>query len=269
MPSFQDENNPAITSASTTAKKRNSQQHNVDSKYGFAGSSNSNSKTNLPSNSNNGVQNANNMANESVDELPLPPHPNGSASVPQQQHSSNVPSSSAGGSTAASRYSILPQQNQTSSSSKRSQSQPAKDAAQGSAPELPKVPPKIDRQKKPSRRSATERLFGNGEVSGNYMNSEGNSTSGNNGSNGSASIPHSQSMSNTNRASHHPHSSSSLDRHTHIRDMKMVSMGYMLQWIPLGSLQRVSLALNKDMQFLQYYCRVILRNHFLFISVCL
>ena len=201
-------------SGTSNMKKRSSQQQfNVDSKYGFAGSSN-NSKSNLPS-SNNGTQNNTNAANESVDELPLPPHPNAAASS-----STDIPTSSAGASNPSSRYAILPQQNQNSSSSKRSQSQPSKEA-QGNAPELPKVPPKIDRQKKPSRRSATERLFGNGEVSGNYMNSEGNNTSGN-GSNGSASIPHSQSMSNTNRASHHPHSSSSLDRHTHIRDMKMV-----------------------------------------------
>ena len=193
----------------------------MDSKYGFAGSSN-NSKTNLPSNTN-GNQNPTNMVNESVDELPLPPHPNGVTPQQQQPHSTNVPSSSAGGSNTASRYAILPQQTQTSSSSsKRSQSQPSKDAQGKKAPELPKVPPKIDRQKKPSRRSATERLFGNGEVSGNYMNSESNTTPGHNGSNGTAPVPNSQSASTTNRASHHPHSSSSLDRHTHIRDMKMV-----------------------------------------------
>ena len=194
----------------------------MDSKYGFAGSSN-NGKTNLPAN-NNGTQNPTNMVNESVDELPLPPHPNGGTNLPQQQqqHSTNVPSSSSGGSNTTSRYSILPQQT-SSSSSKRSQSQPSKDAQGNKAPELPKVPPKIDRQKKPSRRSATERLFGNGEVSGNYMNSESNTTSGHNGSNSTASVPQSQSVSTTNnRASHHPHSSSSLDRHTHIRDMKMV-----------------------------------------------
>ena len=167
------------------------------------------------------------MVNESVDELPLPPHPNGGTNISQQQqpHSTNVPSSSAGGSNTTSRYSILPTQTQTSSnSSKRSQSQPSKDSQSNKAPELPKVPPKIDRQKKPSRRSATERLFGNGEVSGNYMNSESNPTSGHNGSNGTATVPHSQSVSTTNRASHHPHSSSSLDRHTHIRDMKMVGV---------------------------------------------
>ena len=188
----------------------------MDSKYGFAGSAN-NGQSSFPITNTNGAQN--NNANESVDELPLPPHPSGVGSN-SQQHPINVPSSSSGGSNTASRYSILPQQN---GNSKRSQSQPAKDA-QGKVPELPKVPPKIDRQKKPSRRSATERLFGNGEVSGNYMNSENNPTQTNGATNGSTSIPQSQSGSNgvTNRASHHPHSSSSLDRHTHIRDMKMV-----------------------------------------------
>ena len=207
-------------SSSSSAKKRNAQQQHVDSKYGFAGN-NSNNKTPNNNTGVTGTQKSVNMGNESVDELPLPPHPNAATSIPQQQqHSNTVPSSSAAATnTAASRYAILPQQNKTSSS-KRSQSQPSKDA-QGNVPELPKVPPKIDRQKKPSRRSATERLFGNGEVSGNYMNSEGNNTTGN-GSSGSSSIPHSQSVGNTNRASHHPHSSSSLDRHTHIRDMKMV-----------------------------------------------
>ena len=212
-----DENKPPVSSSSTS-KKRNS-QHNLDSKYGFAGGAN-NGQSNYNTPNTNGTQN--NNANESVDELPLPPHPNGGVSNGQQSHQTNVPSSSAGGSNTASRYSILPQQN---GNGKRSQSQPAKDA-QGKAPELPKVPPKIDRQKKPSRRSATERLFGNGEVSGNYMNSESNSSLTNGTTNGSASIPHSQAGSNsvTNRASHHPHSSSSLDRHTHIRDMKMVTI---------------------------------------------
>ena len=191
----------------------------MDSKYGFAGSTN-NGQSNFPTNAN-GTKN--NNVNESVDELPLPPHPGGVESNSQQQpHPINVASSSSGGTNTTSRYSILPQQN-----GKRSQSQPAKDA-QGKVPELPKVPPKIDRQKKPSRRSATERLFGNGEVSGNYMNSENNPSLANGTSNGSASIPHSQAGSNgtTNRASHHPHSSSSLDRHTHIRDMKMVISKY-------------------------------------------
>ena len=214
-----DESKPPLSSSST-AKKRNS-QHNMDSKYGFAGSAN-NGQSNYTPNTN-GTQS--NNVNESVDELPLPPHPNGAiTNGQQQQHNTNVPSSSAGGSNSASRYSIVPQQN---GNSKRSQSQPANDV-QGKAPELPKVPPKIDRQKKPSRRSATERLFGNGEVSGNYMNSESNSSLANGPTNGSASIPHSQAGSNgvTNRASHHPHSSSSLDRHTHIRDMKMVRIVY-------------------------------------------
>ena len=219
-------------SGSSNTKKRNSQHHNVDSKYGFAGST-SNSKSSLPPNNNNGAPlqgGSNNVAaNESVDELPLPPHPNAATISPQQQpQTSTIPASSAGASNTTSRYSVLPQQNQNTNSSKRSQSQPSKDN-QGGKPELPKVPPKIDRQKKPSRRSATERLFGNGEVSGNYMNSEGNPTPNGNAANGgtSQSIPHSQSMTNTNRASsHHPHSSSSLDRHTHIRDMKMVSTSF-------------------------------------------
>lgn len=216
-------------SGSSNTKKRNSQHHNVDSKYGFAGST-SNSKSSLPPN-NNGAPlqgGSNNMAaNESVDELPLPPHPNAATISPQQQtQTSTIPASSAGASNTLSRYSVLPQQNQNTNSSKRSQSQPSKDNQGGGKPELPKVPPKIDRQKKPSRRSATERLFGNGEVSGNYMNSESNPVPNGNAANGgtSQSIPHSQSMTNTNRASsHHPHSSSSLDRHTHIKDMKMVS----------------------------------------------
>ena len=219
---LQDENSLPYSSTSGT-KKRSTQQQHVDSKYGFAGNSTS-SKTSLAPNNNAGAvgtQKSMNLANESVDELPLPPHPNGAASISQhqQQQSNNVPSSTSN--AASSRYAALPQLNSTSNN-KRSQSQPLKDSqGGGNVPELPKVPPKIDRQKKPSRRSATERLFGNGEVSGNYMNSEGNNTSGN-GSNGSSSIPHSQTMGNTNRASHHPHSSSSLDRHTHIRDMKMV-----------------------------------------------
>ena len=218
-------------SGSSNTKKRNSQHHNVDSKYGFAGST-SNSKSSLPPNNNNGAPLqgvSNNMAaNESVDELPLPPHPNAATISPQQPQTSTIPASSAGASNTTPRYSVLPQQNQNTNSSKRSQSQPSKDN-QGGKPELPKVPPKIDRQKKPSRRSATERLFGNGEVSGNYMNSESNPTPNGNAANGgtSQSIPHSQSMTNTNRASsHHPHSSSSLDRHTHIRDMKMVSTSF-------------------------------------------
>ena len=79
-------------SGTSIAKKRNSQQHNVDSKYGFAGSTN-NGKNNLPSN-NNGTQNPTSAANESVDELPLPPHPNGAANIPQQQqaHTTNISS---------------------------------------------------------------------------------------------------------------------------------------------------------------------------------
>ena len=193
----------------------------MDSKYGFAGNHGS-SKTSLSANNNAGIatKQPGTVVNESVDDLPLPPHPASSTANPN-----NAPlSSTVASNSASSRYAILPQQTQNGSS-KRSQSQPPTDA-QGNVPELPKVPPKIDRQKKPSRRSATERLFGNGEVSGNYMNSESNSNG--NASSGLSSIPHTQSMANSNRASHHPHSSSSLDRHTHIRDMKMVRISYSL-----------------------------------------
>ena len=117
-----------------------------DSKYGFSGD----------------------KENESVDDLPLPPHPQHQQTSPRHHKTSN-------------RYSAhFP---------------PDQDQIDGGQPNLPKVPPKIDRQKKPSRRTS-ERLFGNGEVSGNYMNSDSGP-----------------------RSLH----SSSLDRHSHIRDMKLVS----------------------------------------------
>ena len=83
---------------------------------------------------------------------------------------------------------------------------------------LPKVPPKIDRQKKPSRRSASERLFGNGEVSGNYMNSnDGNATA-------------------TPPSGKHRNHSNSLDRHTHIRDMKLVKRALFCKGFEWGGL---------------------------------
>ena len=106
-------------SGSSNTKKRNSQHHNVDSKYGFAGST-SNSKSSLPPNINNGdpLQGASNnvAANESVDELPLPPHPNAATISPQQQPQTGaIPASSAGASNTTSRYSVLPQNQNTNS----------------------------------------------------------------------------------------------------------------------------------------------------------
>ena len=90
----------------------------------------------------------------------------------------------------------------------------------GGGPNGPKVPPKIDRQKKPSRRSASERLFGNGEVSGNYINSENSSTA----------TPPSSGKSSQQHHTPRTHSSS-LDRHTHIRDMKLVRVLHSI-WLP-------------------------------------
>jgi len=71
-------------------------------------------------------------------------------------------------------------------------------------PSLPNVPPKIDRQKKPSRRS--------GSSSNNNSGSNINNSNNNSSNNGEYIQTNSGSKGN------------SLERHSHIRDMKMVSL---------------------------------------------
>ena len=145
--------------------------HGSDSKYGFA--------TSVRTPKSNTIDMYASPPAESAEEMSLPPPPGKTGLTANGNVPSSTPNTSSSGS--------LTLQNGTSSSGKRSQSQPPnrisppRNGTDGPPASLPNVPPKIDRQKKPSRRS--------GSSSNNNNSSKGNS----------------------------------LERHSHIRDMKMVN----------------------------------------------
>ena len=157
--------------------------HGGDSKYGFA--------TSVRSPKSNSIDMYASPPGESIDEVPLPPPP-GKTGLTPNGNIPGTPNTSSSGS--------LSLQN-TSGGGKRSQSQPPnrisppRTNGTEQTPTLPSVPPKIDRQKKPSRRSG----------------SSSNNTSGNNFSD----FPQTNGNSSSSKAN-------SLERHSHIRDMKMV-----------------------------------------------
>ena len=192
-----------------------------DSKYGFSSSSGA-----QPPNSNGGMvagSSSDKQANlnESIDDLPLPPHP--TAPVQNGVQHGSPPAAAAGSAPPVNgktnhRYSAHFGGDQVDGGGGTPSG--GSSSGGGGGPNGPKVPPKIDRQKKPSRRSASERLFGNGEVSGNYINSENSSTA----------TPPSSGKSSQQHHTPRTHSSS-LDRHTHIRDMKLVRVLHSI-WLP-------------------------------------
>ena len=163
--------------------------HGSDSKYGFA--------TSVRTPKSNTIDMYASPPAESAEEMSLPPPPGKTGLTANGNVPSSTPNTSSSGS--------LTLQNGTSSSGKRSQSQPPnrisppRNGTDGPPASLPNVPPKIDRQKKPSRRSG----------------SSSNNTSANNGTD----------YLQTNGSSNNNNSSkgNSLERHSHIRDMKMVN----------------------------------------------
>jgi hypothetical protein len=157
-----------------SANKRRS--HGGDSKYGFS--------TSVRNSKSNSIDMYASPPAEAAEDLQVPPPPGKTGSA--NGHVPGTPNTSSSGSLS------LP-----NSAGKRSQSQPpnriSPPRSNGSEapPSLPNVPPKIDRQKKPSRRSG----------------SSSNNTSGNNG---------------TDYLQTNGSKANSLERHSHVRDLKMV-----------------------------------------------